>query len=85
MSDVAARELRNHTAAVLDKVRNGESVTITVRGRPVARLEPVRSRRPTAISRADLVALLRDGRADRGLHDDLDRLVGDTTDDLGDL
>jgi prevent-host-death family protein len=85
MSEVAVRDLRNHMAAVLEKVRGGETVTITVRGRPVARLEPVRSQRPTAIPNAELMAILRDISADPGLSDDLARLIDDTTDDLGDL
>jgi prevent-host-death family protein len=36
MSELAFRELRNDTAAVLRRVREGEDVTITVNGRPVA-------------------------------------------------
>lgn len=45
MSEVASRELRNDTAGVLRRVRAGEDVTITVSGRPVAVLTPVRPRR----------------------------------------
>ena len=41
MAEVASRELRNNTRAVLDRVEAGEAVTITVDGRPVARLEPI--------------------------------------------
>jgi prevent-host-death family protein len=85
MSEVAVRDLRNHTADILEKVRNGETVTITVRGRPVARLGPVPFERPSAIPRAELLALLRNHSADPGLHADLARLAGETTDDLGDL
>ena len=54
MSDVASRELRNNTRAVLDRVRAGESVTITVDGRPVATLQPV-GRRPRWLARDEFV------------------------------
>lgn len=38
------RELRNRTAAVLREVETGTTVRITVNGRPVADLTPIRSR-----------------------------------------
>lgn len=42
MSDriIPQRELRNNVAAVLRAAEAGESFTVTVRGRPVARLVP---------------------------------------------
>ncbi|MEJ7695264.1 MAG: type II toxin-antitoxin system prevent-host-death family antitoxin [Candidatus Limnocylindrales bacterium] len=40
MTNVASRELRNNTRAVLARVEAGESITITVDGRPVATIEP---------------------------------------------
>ena len=43
MTDVASRDLRNNTRALLERVEAGESITITVDGRPVATLEPVSS------------------------------------------
>lgn len=79
MSDVASRELRNHTRAVLDRVDAGEVITITVDGRRVAELHPVAQRR-TWISRADFVGAL--VPADPALRDDLRALAPDTTDDL---
>lgn len=82
MSELAARELRNHTAAVLARVGQGESLTITLRGRPVARLESVRSERPVSIPRAELLSIVENRSADPGLRNDLAELVGDTTDDL---
>ena len=51
--DVASRELRNNTRAVLQLVESGEAVTITVDGRPIAVLEPV-SRRRRWISRWEI-------------------------------
>jgi prevent-host-death family protein len=83
MSEIAARELRNHTADVLRRVEAGEQVTITSRGRPVAELIPVRALRRRPIARAELVRRLATGQADPGLRDDLKDLAGESTDELG--
>lgn len=83
--EVASRDLRNDTAGVLRRVRSGERVTVTVNGRPVAELIPVQRSRRSWIGRDDLVARLRSAQADPGLRADVDRLAGDTTDDLGPL
>ena len=85
MSDVAARDLRNHTAEVLRRAEDGEEITITVRGRPVAALVPIieRTRRP--FTRSEMIEILKHSQADAGLRDDLARLAGDTTDDLGSI
>lgn len=46
MSDrIAQRDLRNDVSAILRRVAQGESFTVTVRGEPVAELVPVRSPR----------------------------------------
>lgn len=82
MSTVASRELRNDTAGVLRRVEAGEQVTITVNGRPIAQLTRVPQTHRRWVSRADLMARLRRSQADPGLRDDLERLAGDTTDDL---
>jgi len=79
--DVASRELRNNTRGVLDRVAAGESVTITVDGRPVAVLEPA-SRRPRWLPRAELVGRVLPRQADAGLAGELRELAPDTTDDL---
>ena len=81
MTSVASRELRNETRALLERVESGEEITITVNGRPVARLVPpdVRER---WMSRAAFVALITNDQADPGLRADLRRLAPDTTDDL---
>lgn len=83
MAEVAARELRNHTAEVLRRVEMGEQVTITSRGRPVAELIAVRAVRRRPIARAELVRRLDATQADPGLRDELAALAGETTDDLG--
>jgi prevent-host-death family protein len=80
MATVASRDLRNRTRQVLDRVEAGEDVTITVDGRPVARVTRV-AQRPTWVSRDALRAWLETGTADAGLADDLDDLVPEMIDD----
>lgn len=81
MADVASRELRNNTRAVLARVEAGESITITVDGRRVATLEPM-SRRPRSVRREEFVRLLQHSQADPGLLHDLREMNPDTTDDI---
>lgn len=82
MTEVASRDLRNHTADVLRRVAAGEEITITVQGRPVARLLPVLplARRP--FSKQEVIKLLTTSQADPGLRSDLEELAG-WTDELG--
>ncbi len=76
---VSAKELRVRAAEVLDAVRDGEVVTVTYRGRPVAKIHPTEqparkaSREDDAFgmwrSRADLKEVrdwVRKGRRQRG-------------------
>jgi prevent-host-death family protein len=44
MKSIAQRELRNRSGEVLRSVERGEKFTVTVDGRPVAELGPVRRR-----------------------------------------
>jgi prevent-host-death family protein len=81
MTDVASRELRNNTRALLDRVESGESITITVDGRPVAVLQPAASR-PRFMAREAFIGRLLSHRADAGLRSELRELAPDTTDDL---
>lgn len=85
MSIVASRDLRNHTAEVLRQVSEGTRVTITVNGRPVAEISPVRAAHPQFMAKADLIELITRHQADAGLTRDLEWLAGDTTDDLDPL
>ncbi len=80
MTSIPSRDLRNDTKRVLDRVRDGEDVVITVNGRPVARITPLEER-PTWMARHAFVARL--PQADAGLTEDLRSLAPDTTDDLG--
>lgn len=41
MNDVTVRDLRNHSGEVLARVAQGEVLTITRDGRPVAELRPL--------------------------------------------
>lgn len=45
MADVTRTELNQQTARVLARVQSGERITVTDRGRPVARLTPVEADR----------------------------------------
>jgi prevent-host-death family protein len=79
MTDIASRELRNDTRGVLARVESGETVTITLNGRAVATLHPVRERRRW-VSREHFVRKL--AQADPQLASALAELAPDTTDDL---
>jgi len=67
--DISARDLRNHTAALLRRVEAGERLRVTVSRRPVAELAPLG--RPTWVSGAVMERVLGEAAADRGLLDDL--------------
>jgi prevent-host-death family protein len=47
MKTASITETKNQLSALLERVRNGESILILDRGRPVARLEPALSDDPT--------------------------------------
>jgi prevent-host-death family protein len=81
--EVSVRDLRNHTSEVLRRVEAGETVTVTVDRRPVARLVPLPPRRdsmPTSELFARLAQL--GGGADPELRDELREILTDTTDDI---
>ncbi|HET7486722.1 MAG TPA: type II toxin-antitoxin system prevent-host-death family antitoxin [Acidimicrobiales bacterium] len=80
MAEVASRDLRNSTRSLLDRVESGESLTITIDGRPVAVLVPV-GRRPRWVPRNEFVSVLT-SQADASLTADLDDLAGEMTDEI---
>jgi prevent-host-death family protein len=43
MEKIGVRELRQHASRYLERVRRGETLEVTDRGRPVARLVPLTS------------------------------------------
>lgn len=76
MAEVASRDLREDTAGVLHRVRNGEDVVITHNGRAVARMVAVTGGGRHWIPRDELGRRLLSGWADPGLKADLARLAG---------
>ena len=62
MKTIGVRELRQRASEYLREVERGTTVEVTARGRPVARLVPIRAagRRGTLIARGRLTA----GRGD---------------------
>lgn len=83
MTNVPSRELRNNTAQLVQRAAAGEDIVITVNGRPVAQLVALPERKRRWLSAQDMFRRLSTSQADPALRDDLARLVGDTTDDLG--
>jgi prevent-host-death family protein len=79
--DIGVRDLRNQTGRVIDAVRAGERVTLTVHGEPVADIVP-HERRTRWLSGPELRQQLVDRAADPALRQDLDELVGQTLDEL---
>jgi prevent-host-death family protein len=78
---VGVRDLRNDTARVLDAVRAGERVTLTVHGEPIADIVP-HGGRTRWLSGAALSDQLARRAADPQLRDDLDELAGQTLADM---
>lgn len=78
---IAQRELRNNVSAVLREVERGQTVRVTVRGRPVAELVPV-SARQEYFSPADVERIVRDAPLDSQFVADVETLAGATIDEL---
>ncbi|CAN5460838.1 type II toxin-antitoxin system Phd/YefM family antitoxin [soil metagenome] len=77
MTTIPQKELRNNVGDVLRRAERGERFTVTVSGRPVADLGPVRGRTwVDATALADLWTLAEDPT----LADDIDTFAGDLTD-----
>lgn len=79
--EIGVRELRNETARVVDAVRSGERVVLTVRGVPVADIVP-HAQRSRWLSGESLGLGLATAAADPGLTGELDQLTGQTLDEL---
>lgn len=78
MRSISQRELRNDNAEIMRDVEQGESFTVTRRGVPVARLQPLEA---ATELRCDRPARRRPTYADQARV----RLSGTTTDLLDDL
>ena len=74
MRSAGVREARQNLTSLLEEVRKGREVVITERGRPVARLVPVRPRHPFP----NLAAVRRKARS---IEPALSRAVIDDRDD----
>jgi prevent-host-death family protein len=42
--EVGVRDLRNHTKKVIEQIDRGDSVVLTRRGKPIARITPIHDR-----------------------------------------
>jgi len=69
-------------AGRLQRVAQGDQVTITVNGDPVAELVPPSTARRVAMPRREFLTLLAHYRADPAMRADLAALSHETTDDL---
>jgi len=79
--EIGIRELRNRTGQVIDAVRAGERVILTVHGEPVADIVP-HGRRTRWLPGPWLAEQLVDRAADPGLTDELEHLTGHTLDEV---
>lgn len=79
--DIGVRELRNQTGKVIDAVRAGERVTLTVHGEPVADIVP-HGRRARWLSGPDLRRQLVERSADGALRQELEESMGQTLEEL---
>jgi prevent-host-death family protein len=77
MATIPQKELRNHVGEILRRAEAGEQFTITVSGRAVAQLGPVRTRQ--WVPSAQLVDLWATA-PDPSLDEDLGALGGELTD-----
>ena len=73
---VTVRDLRNHTARVVERLRRGQTTTLTSSGQPIGRIIPLPGGPP--MSRDEFLAM---PKADRALLDELRRLDEDLPDD----
>ena len=75
------RELRNNVSQILRRVEAGESMRVTVSGRPVAVLAPIQER-PRSMPWETFMAGIDRARPDAALATELRELLPDRTDDL---
>jgi prevent-host-death family protein len=73
VATVPQKDLRNNISDVLRRAEGGEEITITVSGRPVAQLGPLRKRQ--WVKGAELAALA-DLPADPTLMEDIEKFEG---------
>ncbi|MDQ3632140.1 MAG: type II toxin-antitoxin system prevent-host-death family antitoxin [Actinomycetota bacterium] len=81
MREIPQRDLRNNVSAVLREVEEGHSLRITVRGRPVADLVPIQTKK-RGLSAQEVQRLVADAPLDPGFLDDVAAVVGERIDEL---
>jgi len=79
--EIGVRDLRNRTTQVIDAVRAGNRVTLTVRGEPVADIVP-HGQRVRWLSGSQMREQLQRRAADPALKDELEAVAGQTLDEL---
>ncbi|MBS1862399.1 MAG: type II toxin-antitoxin system prevent-host-death family antitoxin [Actinobacteria bacterium] len=79
--EIGVRDLRNRTACVIDAVKAGERVVLTVNGEPTADIVP-RGERTRWLAGEQLRGRLRERAADPSLRAKLDALAGLTLAEL---
>jgi prevent-host-death family protein len=79
--EIGVRDLRNRTARVIDAVKAGERVVLTVNGEPTADIVP-HGNRVRWLNGEHLRELLAERSADPGLTAELDTVAGQTLDRL---
>ena len=77
MTTIAQKELRNNVGDVLRRAEAGEEFTITVAGRPVARLGPAEKRRWVS---GPALRKVFETQAPRSLGEDLSRFPAELAD-----
>jgi len=78
MKTISQRELRNRTSRVLRRVEAGECMRITVNGRAVADLVPVRALRRNFVPRRELLQLFKRAPLDPKFQGDIEDATGVT-------
>lgn len=82
MRTIPQRELRNDIARVLREVQAGESLRVTVDGRPVADLIPIGGARRTFVAGTEVAHLLRHTALDPAFAQDIEAAAGARIDEL---
>ncbi|MDX6589520.1 MAG: hypothetical protein QOI84_794 [Solirubrobacterales bacterium] len=79
--EIGVRDLRNRTASVIDTVKAGERVVLTVNGEPVADIVP-HGERTRWLGGDQIRDQLTERSADPALRGELETLAGQTLDEL---
>ena len=79
--EIGVRDLRNRTASVIDAVKAGERVVLTVNGEPAADIVP-HGARTRWLNGGQLREQLGERSADAALRRELDELAGGKLDEI---